>query len=346
MKLWPFAHLKPAHILFALILILIVASGPRGAKAEETGESTEHPESSGGVLSFIDTYHSYLEDKLRGPTIWFDNFFGDRRIEEVDPPSTFLRLRTSSRFTECEGFRFPVRVNANVILPKVNHRLRLIVIGSSQEDNLGPRTDQTIDSSLRDENGNEQSSLGLRYMVYKTMRDYFHFGGGLTVGWPMESYIKMQYIRLLHLGNNNVVSLSATGYWNTLHGTGETSRLDLERALPASITGRLSLYATFQNNNNGLNWGAETNFFRQLSTKSALSLDLGAYGETRPNLINTYRIASRYRRNFLRPWLFFEIEPELLFPLEADNETRQAIGVLTLTLECQFYTSDKSGNSE
>lgn len=338
MRILPAPYLRCHSLTLLFVLFLIVFSAVQPVRAESA--SAEQNGGSGRIMSFVDTYHKYLEDKLRGPTFWFDNFFGDKRMQEVDPPSTFLRLRTSARFTEGEGFKFPVRVNANVILPRVNHRLRLIVIGGSPQDNLEPSTDETNDSGLRNVNDNERTDMGLRYLVYKTMRDHFHFGGGLSVGWPMEAYVRMQYIRLLHLGNNNVVRFTETGYWNTLHGIGETSRLDLERVLPAGITGRFSVYATFQNNNNGLIWGAESSFFRQLSQKSALGLDLGAYGETRPDLINTYRIATRYRRNVMRPWLFFEVQPEVLFPLEDDNVTRQAIGVLTLTLECQFYTNE------
>jgi len=297
-------------------------------------------------MGFLDTYHTYLENKLRGPTIWFDNFFGDKRIEDDDPPSTYVRLRTAARFTEGEGFKFPVRVNANLVLPRVNRRLRLIAFGGNRDEELEHKPDESIDSSLRTEDDQDRTRLGLRYMIYKSLRDRFHFGGGLTVGWPMESYIRMQYLRLMHLGKQNVIRFSETGYWNTLHGSGETSRLDLERVLPASITGRLSIFASYLENESGLSLGVETSFFRQLTPKSALSLDLGVYGVTRPDLISTYRIASRYRRNFLRPWLFFEIEPELLFPLEDRNQTRQALGVFTMALECQFFTLNGIGGSE
>ncbi len=342
MRNFSFTRFKLAPATFLFFLTLILAFGAPRARGEESFASAEQPRSSGRIMSFLDTYHTYLEDKLRGPTLWFDNFFGDRRLEDDDPPATYVRLRTSARFTEGEGFKFPVRVNANVILPRVNRRLRLIAFGGNRYDDLEPRPDN-LDSSLLTEDDQEQTSLGLRYMIYKTLRDRFHFGGGLTVGWPMESYIRIRYIRLMHLGKLNVVRLSETAYWNTLHGSGETSLLDLERVLPANITGRLSFFASYLENESGLHWGVETSFFRQLTPKSALSLDLGVYGLTRPDLITTYRIASRYRRNFLRPWLFFEIEPELLLPLEEDQKTRQAVGVFTMALECQFFTSRHDG---
>jgi hypothetical protein len=339
----PATHHKPAPAIILLLLALIVAGGNPLARAEEPVESTEPPKSNSRIMSFLDTYHTYLEDKMLGPTIWFDNFFGDKRIEDDDPPSSFVRIRLAARYTESEEFKFPVRVRANLVLPKVNRRLRLIAFGVSRDEEFEPGPDDSIDSSLPAEENEDRTRLGLRYLVYKSMRDLFHFGGGVSVGWPMEAYLRMRYSRLMHLGQRNVIRFSETGVWNTLHGASETTRLDLERVLPANITGRLSVFASYLEDESGLHWGAETSFFRQLTTKSALTLDLGAYGVTRPDLISTYRVASRYRRNFLRPWLFFEIEPEVLFPLAEDNETRRTIGVFTTALECQFFTANKPG---
>jgi hypothetical protein len=37
----------------------------------------------------------------------------------------------------------------------------------------------------------------------------------------------------------------------------------------------------------------------------------------------------------LRPWLFFEIEPEVNFPLDIDGK-RRAVGAVTFIFEIQF----------
>lgn len=339
----PASHSRRA-LATCLLLLLVFCASP-AARAEEPAEPAE-PRPTGRLMGFVDAYHLYLEDKLRGPTLWFDNFFGDPRIDEDDQPSSFVRLRTAARFTEGEGFKFPIRIRANVVLPRVNRRFRLIVFGGNRDEELEPHPNDAISSSLQTEEEEDRTKMGLRYLLYKSLRDRFHFGGGLTVGWPMEAYVRMRYTRLMHLGKHNVVRFSETGFWNTLHGSGETSRLDLERMLPASITGRLSFFASYLEDDSGLQWGVETSFFRQLTPKSAISLDLGTYGVTRPDLITNYRVASRYRRNFLRPWLFVELEPEITFPLAADNEKRQAVGAFTLALESQFFTTTSASDPQ
>jgi hypothetical protein len=316
-------------------LVLVICCNT--AAAEETATPLEDHQPAEVITDYLDEYHTYMLGKIKGQTIWFNNFFGDRRIEEDDQPSSFVRLRTVARFTEGEGMTFPIRLRANLELPKVNRRLRLVIFGGNREADRFKESDDVIDSSLRSGEGKDWTNLGLRYMIYKSLRDRFHFGGGLSLGWPLDYYGRIRYERLLHNGNNNVIRFTESGFWNSLAGFGETSQVDLEKILSTSITGRVSLFGTYSEEKPGLQWGAESSLFRQLSESSAVALDLGVYGLTEPSRSETYRIAGRYRRNFLRPWLFFEIEPEVLFPL-SDSGKREAVGVLTTVLEIQFVT--------
>ena len=65
--------------------------------------------------------------QLCEPAAWFDGFFGDSRAFEETPVGTFVRLRNSLQWDEAEGWSVGVRVRANVLLPRVSERLRLLV---------------------------------------------------------------------------------------------------------------------------------------------------------------------------------------------------------------------------
>lgn len=320
-----------------LLGLLLITSQPTPCLAAEN-TTTEETSGEEPVGAYLDEYHNYLLDKIKAPAIWFDNFFGDRPVAEDDLPASFVRLRTVARYTEGEGMSFPVRVRANLNLPKVNRRLRLIIFGGNREEDQLRSADDTIAPSLMGKEREEQPNLGLRYLIYKTLRDRFDFGGGLSLSSPAGYNGRMRYERLLHVGEENIIRFTETGLWDSQIHFGETSRLDLERILAPQTTGRVSLYGTFSQDKPNLLWGAEVNLFRQLSAQSAWAIDLGAYGDgTNPGQVANYRIASRYRRNFLRPWLFFEIEPEVVFPL-SESGNRDAVGVLTTVLEIQFVT--------
>lgn len=298
----------------------------------------DQPQAALAICEYLDEYHAYLLDSIRGPAIWFDNFFGDRRVEEDDQPASFIRLRAVARYTEGEGLTFPVRLRANLDLPKVNRRLRLLIFGGNREEDRLREVDTSLDPTLKGKEREEHPNLGLRYLIYKTLRDRFDFGGGLSLGSPASYNGRMRYERLIEVSTLYITRFTENGFWDSQIGFGATTRLDLERILAPETTGRFSLFGTFSEDKPGLQWGAEANLYWQLSAQSALALDLGAYGDgVSTNRVANYRIASRYRRNFLRPWLFFEVEPEVIFPLTEGGD-RDAIGILTTVVEIQFVT--------
>jgi hypothetical protein len=51
--------------------------------------------------------------------------------------------------------------------------------------------------------------------------------------------------------------------------------------------------------------------------------------------IQNYRIGSLYRRNFYRPWLFFELAPEITLPKNASGK-RDSVYAFMATLEIHF----------
>jgi hypothetical protein len=327
-------RVMPGWSILAPLLAWLILCTP--AAAEENAPQREENQPA-GITDFLDEYHAYLLGKIKGQTLWFDNFFGDRRTEEDDQPTSFVRLRTVARFTEGAGMTFPIRLRANLELPRVNRRLRLVIFGGNREEDRLMEAKDAIDPTLKNGEEREWTNLGLRYMIYRSLRDRFHFGGGLSLGWPLDYYTRMRYERLLHNGTDRSILFSETGFWNSLTGFGETSQVDLEEILNDSLTGRLTFFATYSGEKPGLQWGVESSLFRQLSEHSALAFDFGIYALNKPSSQISYRIAGRYRQNFLRPWLFFEIVPEVDFPQD-ESGARDTVGVLTTVLEVQFIT--------
>lgn len=295
---------------------------------------------SGSFMKLMDQYHSYLEGRVNQPAIWFDNFFGEPRAEDDDElPRSLVRLRVSSNYTEGEGLTFPVRFRVNMKLPRASKKLRLIIVGKNQ-DELNKGVDKNK-LTTADPLVEEKSGVGLRYTLYQNIRSRIHFGGGTSLS-PFEYYGSATVKRLVHVGDTDLITLSQTGTWNSIYGLSETTQVDFEMNLRNKTTFRLSVTGIYYDSdpdtedNNGLNWGGAASFYRLLTEKTATSFDLGVYGLTRPSFeISNYRVAYRVRTNTLRPWLFFEIEPEVTFPL-SDEGDRQAIGAIYIMTEIQF----------
>lgn len=332
-----------SQLALTTIMVVCLFLYPDKARGEEQQETPVEQEENDKFMNFVDRYHTYLLNRVNKPAIWFDNFFGDPRTDDEDLPKSFVRLRLSSRYTEGEGFEFPVRIRANLKLPRASRKLRLIVVGQSEQE-FQKAKNRDDPSNIGDEELKaEGSGVGLRYTLFKTVRSKLHFGGGVNNLSPLEYLGRVAWRRLIHVGKKNIIRLKQTGFWHSEDGYGETSRIDLERVLAHQLTGRLSLHGTYYDNdpdtekNNGLNWGIETNLFKRITPKTAVSFDLATHGVTRPEReVTDYRIASRIRTNTLRPWLFFEVEPQVTFPLSEITEERQAVGAITVVMEIQF----------
>ncbi len=331
-------------LLFSLSLSIFISE----AGCEELLEAEDSDEKPAFYSNWLDKSHSYILNRVNTPATWFDLFFGDPRTLDLEMPSTFVRLRTTVRFIEGEGAKFPVRLRANIKLPRASRKLRLIVTGENEDyvETSGTGTNVSATTITGEDQEDEQSSVGLRYNLYRTIRSYLHFGGGVSNLDPFDYYVRATYRRFLHLCDKDLVRFSQTGFFNSIDNFGETTRIDLERKMSNISTGRISFYGTYSDSSEaifsdyeasyGVEWGVEANLFRQLSAKSALSLDLGVYGETRPTTeITNAIIAQRFRKNIHRPWLFAEVGTEVTFPLTED-EGRKAIGALSITFEIQF----------
>jgi hypothetical protein len=333
-----------ATLAVGLAVALNLAAQP--SRAEVPPEKRNGPAETRTFMNYVDKYHSYLVGQVNQPAVWFDNFFGDPRTDDAELPTSFVRLRISSRYTEGEGFKFPIRLRANIKLPRASRKLRLVIVGESYAEIQAARASETSADITGEGFDNQKGSVGLRYMLYNTIRSTLNFGGGTSSLSPFEYYGQINYLRLIHIGGENVIRVRQTGFWNSIHGLGETSSVDLERKFAQAITGRLSLSGTYYDaepgteNNNGLNWALENSLFKQLTAKTAASFDLGVYGVTRPGTkASNYRIGSRLRVNALRPWLFFEIEPEVTFPLP-ETGRRQAVGAIMVMMEIQFASAN------
>jgi len=119
---------------------------------------------------------------------------------------------------------------------------------------------------------------------------------------------------------------------------GET-RLDLERKLDPFTLLRWTnsgFYAEEQIDLLGIEWFSELALASAISRRTALLYNLKASGVTKPDtLVTDYSVLTRYRRNFFRNWLFYEVEPALSWVRDEFGDYNP-VGSMTLRLEIQF----------
>ncbi|MEN1728464.1 MAG: hypothetical protein AAGJ52_08480 [Pseudomonadota bacterium] len=281
--------------------------------------------------SWLDRTHSYFNRQLCEPAAWFDGFFGDARAFEETPVGTFFRLRNSLQWDETEGWTAGVRVRANIQLPRASERLRLLI---TSDDDLSGEFDQRSG----DDDDEDQTRLGLRFIANEGVRSQFDVDGTVRVSsGGLNPRLRGRYRYVKGLTASTLVRATQAVFWEREDGFGTTSRLDWEWLRHRDSLLRLTGEGTFSEESDGVDWRASVTGFQQLTPKTALRAELGVFGYTRPSFeVEEYFVALRYRRQFLRPWLFYELQPEHAWPLESVGGDRRSDWRFRFTIEIQF----------
>jgi len=283
--------------------------------------------------SWLDRTHSYLSRKLCEPAAWFDGFFGTDRAYEETPIGSFFRVRNSVVWDESEDFGHELRLSANISLPRVSDRIRLLfsrdesVEGDADFDELGRASDE-----------DEQTRLGLRFLLSEAGRTQFDLDATVKVSsGDLNPRVRGRMRHTRGLTETTLTRWTQTAFWERDEGFGTTSRADWEW-LPNRLTlVRLTGRGTVSEDADGVDWRSGLVGFRQLDRHTAIRSEIGAFGETgQPREIEEVFINFRFRRSFLRDWLFYELQPEHAWPVDEDTGRRRADWRFIVTLEIQF----------
>jgi hypothetical protein len=146
----------------------------------------------------------------------------------------------------------------------------------------------------------------------------------------------MRYQYVNPFGEVYLIRFSEIAMWQAIEHFSNTLQLDLERKFTTFTFVRWGNNVTYIQGTPGVTWNSGISLFTQLTPKSAISYDTSMWGVNHPDwVIQNYRVGSLYRRNFYRPWLFFELAPEVTWPKDERGHRNSTYAFMT-TLEIQF----------
>ena len=307
----------------------IADEGP--ASAPVTAEAPAPPTSYLETLEkSMDEAHASLERNILKQTIRFDDFFGNVTTENLRQPKYELRWRNSLFVGNAWDLKLGTSIRANFVLSRISERLRLVIAG---EDEPGP-----FHQSLPQDPGNPGfdrttpathfANTELRYDLIRTPAMNLFLGAGIRLVLPLEAFVRSRFLYTRDLSDIALMRLGETFFFKSKDLLGETTEFSLERLIGRDSLLRWASAATASQEIAGLEWGSELSLIQQLSPRSAVTLTGGFYGTTdTAAMVGNSRLSVRYRQNFLRDWLFYELEPELSWP-------RDSVGRYPATLAC------------
>jgi hypothetical protein len=255
--------------------------------------------------SWYDHSQIYINTKFCEPALWFDNFFATDRLFNEGVAGTYVRWRNDFSYDEEEYFEFKTRISVSAVLPGLEGRFRLTFEGEEDEDlrDLAP--------SDGDEAAN---SLGLQIDLRENARSKF------SISVNLSPRIRFRYRYTYPVLEQTILRLTQEVQWKNGVNSAR-SRFDVEQPIDDKFLFRSSTELKVSEEYDGVDWLQAFVMYQWINKKASLAYELSAEGITEPISITTdYRVGIRFRKNFHREWLFYEIVPDYTWPVTFDEE--------------------------
>lgn len=313
------------------------------APAEAEPADTASARKTTSVGTAVDTTHDVIERNILDQVIRLDSFFGNLRTEDQQKAEFKMRWRNSLRVEKSGKIGLGTSLWLNIQLPKTNERLHFVVSGENEPAPTSSTLPQEAGSSGLDRSSPSTRIVNseLRYGLLRTPALDIYIGAGVLFRLPPEAFVRSRFQYTYKISDVSLLRCRETLFVKKFEGLGETTEIDLERLLDRKTLLRWANAGTVSYEIKGMEWGSELSLIRELSPRSAVTLAGGVYGHSSVDgVVDNYRVFSRYRRNFLRSWLFYELEPEISWPRRADGGFSTNLA-LTFRLEVMFEGKEK-----
>ncbi len=318
-------------LLTAHLLLPALAGSAYAGDVSATPPKTETTYAAAFEQS-MDAAHERIQQDILDQTVRLDNFFGDVRSEGLRQTGYELRWRNSFRLEDGGSIAYGTSVRAHFVLSRISERLRLVIAGEDEpapftqalpQDPGNPGFDRTTPAA-------HFANTELRYdLIRKPCLNMF-LGAGVRLNLPFEAFVRSRFQYTHNFSDTSLMRTAETLFVKNTDLFGETTEINIEQQLDKKTILRWASAGTASEEIRGLEWGSELSLIKEIGENSAVTLTGGVYGNTTfPALADNYRFLVRYRSNFLRPWLFYELEPEIAWP--RDNNGRYPA-----TLDCTF----------
>lgn len=289
--------------------------------------------------TWLDQVHALVQDNTCEPAVWFDNFFGGDHVLLDLRPGTFIKLRNTILWTEWRTVAYNLDFDIDWELPKwekLLRRSRLYIESLSDTDKFTTQPGQPVRPGVNPATRVRKPVVGVQADLSTRLRAQIRIDTGVKINIHPNAFIRMRYQDLIPFGEVYLLRFSDIVKWEAVEHFSNTSQLDLERKLNTFSLVRWGNNVTYIEDTSGVSWNTGISLFTQLKPKSAISYDTSMWGVNYPEwTIQDYRVGSHYRRNFYRPWLFFEFTPEVTWPKDENGHRKSTYAFMT-TLEIQF----------
>ncbi|HXE98029.1 MAG TPA: hypothetical protein VN642_16615 [Dongiaceae bacterium] len=295
----------------------------------------------------VEEVHDILEEDILDRVIRLDNFFGKIKTDSKRPTGYQLYWSNFIREEQEGTLRFSSSLRANLVLSRISDRLRLSLWGENKAAPFAP--------SLPEDPGNpgfdrffqttKIVNTELRYGLVQTPSTDIFLGAGIRLVIPPVAFVRSRIQYTYQISGVSLLRFGETLFVNNNSGAGETTEVSLERSIGQKTHIRWANTGTMSHEFREREWGTDLSLIHEFSFRNAMTVAGGIFGSSGPDgVISNYRVLARYRQNFLKSWLFYELEPVVSWPRGGDG-TFPARFAITFLVEVAFQGA-ATGNAE
>jgi len=293
-------------------------------------------------MPWMDRTHERLSRNVCYSAIWFDRFFGDEGAEEI-VADRYIRVIGWADWQENAHKDLDIKIRARFDLPhlrKFGQRLALVFSDEDESDVTTIVREQNEEDPNLSPGETKQRTMGLRWQMLSKASSSLSLNTSIHLRFPFKPSFNARYHYTHHFSTVSLLRFSQNAFWQWEEGLGERTRVDMEHLLTPTSMIRWSNSALYSQESDGLEWVSNLGWYYTTDHKQSTAVDASINGYTAPSSrIDAYRVGFRHRQNFLRSWLFWQIEPYVQW--QYDENYRPTFGA---TLEFEVLLGQrKSG---
>ncbi|WP_354667972.1 hypothetical protein [Paraglaciecola arctica] len=300
----------------ALLLLFVVMAFVAKVNGQETEQ--EYP--------WLDSMHQSIASSVNSSAMWFDDYFELKEFDHDEEATGEARIRLGWEPRSRHLNEFETRVKIRVRLPNLKNRADLVF--SDYEDD---RQNNDLQSSGNNEfTERNRFSLALRWRSSPESGLSHRIG----VGRRLQAFVKSRYRHSHLLSEKTKLNWETSGYLYSNDGLGANFSWQLSHSVTKNSIFRWNNHFYFRDHSNDWLWQHNVQKLTQFDEKNALISGFYIEGLSRPNYrLEEYLVSLRWRKNTLRKWLFYEVEPFIMW--RRDESFSASYGI-ALRLEGYF----------
>jgi len=262
---------------------------------------------------WLDELHVNVSESFNDTASWLDDFFADETFNVEQEATGRARIQLAWEPRSRELVEFESRIRVNWKLPNFKNHVDVVFSDYDEELERAP-VKAAQNNVLANQN---RFNLALRWILKSDAQSIWSHRVG--VGRKLQPFVRSRYAEVMALSEKNTVRMEFSSYYYAKDGFGSHLGLQYEHGLTDMSFLRFDNNFYYRDETSDWLWQHSMYNMRQLNDEAALIYGLYLEGNSKPNYqISEYLVSSRWRKNALREWLFFEVEPFVLWRRNED----------------------------